>query len=215
MTDTGLAETLERSAVTQRPDIPRSEWAARRERWPDPQSILRKLGIEAGTSVVDVGAGAGFFSLPAADVVAPAPVYVIHPDGTLLDELEAAALDGGLDNVETVSGRASELAALLPERVDAVLVVSSFHSLSAPTAFAEQVSRSLNPGGRLVVVEWREEPTDEGAPGGEEPHAPSAADRLALERLASLVAPAGLEVALEVDLPPHHYGLVFKRGHDR
>ena len=193
------------------PDIPRSDWAARRERWPDPAEVLRELGVEAGTSLVDVGAGAGFFALPAAEVVGPAPVYVIHPDGTLLDELEAAALDAGLENVTTVSGSASELSTLLPERVDVVLVASGFHAVEEPTAFAEQVARSLRPGGRFVVVEWRDGTTEEGGGG---PLEPDAEDRIPPERMETLVAPAGLEVAERVDLPPEHYGLVFMRGHD-
>lgn len=214
MTDTGLVRTPEARPVSPIPDVPRPDWAGRRERWPDPEGVLRDLGVGAGTSLVDVGTGAGLFSLPAAAVVAPAPVYVIHPDGTLLDELEAAALDAGLENVSTVSGRAGELSSLLPERVDTVLVVSGFAELSAPTAFAEQVSRSLNPGGRLVVVEWRED-SGSATSGEQEPDAPPTAERRSPERLQSLLAPAGLEATAEVDLPPHHYGLVFKRGHDR
>lgn len=197
--------------MTPVPDLPRPDWAARRERWPDPGGVLRDLGVEAGTSLVDVGVHAGYFALPAASLVAPAPVYVIHPDGTLLDELDAAALDAGLGNVTTISGSASGLSALLPERVDVVLVAGSFRAIEGPTAFAEQVARSLRPGGRFVVLE-----SGAGSTAGEGSTAgPTAADRPSPEPVESLVAPTGLEVAARVDLPAEGQGLVFMRGHDR
>lgn len=207
MTDTGLTTPAEPGAVDEIPDVPRRDWTRRRERWPDPAAILRELGVGAGTSVVEVGVGAGYFALPAAAIVDPAPVYVILRDGTLLDELCAAALEADLDNLVTISGRAGELSALLPARVDAVLLVDSLGPVETPTAFAEQVARSLEPGGRFIVVERRDE-----APAAED--SPSSADRLPPERVRSVVAPAGFEVDREVDVRPDHYALVLKRGHD-
>jgi len=167
----------------------------------------------AGTSLADVGSGYGHFTIPAAEVVAPAPVYAIDVDGTMLDEVEALAFERGVENVVTISGDARALASLLPERVDAVLVANTFHGVEAPATFAEQVSRSLEPGGQFVVVNWHDAPLEETTVLGTR-RGPPPDLRMTTEETRSAVAPAGFEVAHEVDLPPYHYGLVFKRAHD-
>lgn len=185
-----------------------------RELWPEPEAVLREFGVEAGTSVADVGCGDGHFSIPVAELVAPASVYAIDVDGTMLDEIEARALERDLENVVTVSGDARELSSLLPEPVDLVLLANTFHGVEAPTAFAEQVSRSLRPGGRFVVVNWRDLPRGKTTVLGEE-RGPPPELRMTPEETRSVVAPAGFEGVREVDLPPYHYGLVFRRSHDR
>lgn len=185
-----------------------------RELWPDPAGVLAGLGIESGDRVADVCSGDGHFTIPAAVLVAPATVYAIDADGTLLDETDARAVEAGVENVVTVSGDARELASLLPERVDVVLLANTFHGIGAPTAFAEQAFRSLRPGGRFVVVNWRDRPADE-TPVLGEPRGPPAALRMSPDETRSVVSPAGFAADREVDLPPHHYGLVFRRSHDR
>jgi SAM-dependent methyltransferase len=203
-----VCRDVERFPNTRQPD--RDWWT---ELWPDPESVLADLGLHEGDSVADVGCGDGYFTLAAADLVAPGRVFAIDVDGTLLDEIEAAALDRGVENVTTVSGDARSLASLLPEPVDVVLVVNTFHGVEAPTAFAEQVSRSLRPGGRFVVVNWRDVPRGETTVPGE-PRGPPSDRRMGRTVTRSVVTPAGFEAVRDVDLPPYHYGLVFKRGHD-
>lgn len=57
---------------TRQPD--RRWW---RELWLDPDGVLRRLGLVANTSLADVGCGSGYFTLTAAEIVAPAPVYAV------------------------------------------------------------------------------------------------------------------------------------------
>lgn len=204
-----MNRAVDRFQDTRQPD--RAWW---RELWPDPEAVLRDLGIDAGDSLADVCCGDGHFTLPAAEVVAPAPVYAIDVDGTMLDEIEARALERDVENVVTVSGDARELSALLPEPVDVVLLANVYHGVEAPTAFAEQAVRSLRPSGRFAVVNWRDLPRDETTVLGE-PRGPSPDLRMTPDETRSVVAPAGFDAVSEVGLPPYHYGLVFRRSHDR
>lgn len=199
---------MDRFRNTRQPD--RGWW---RELWDEPGEALDEIGLDAGTSLADVGCGSGLFTLPAAERVAPATVYAIDVDGTCLDEIDAWAIERGLDNVTTVSGDARALASLLPEPVDAVLVASTFHGVEAPTAFAEQVTRSLRPGGRFVVVNWRDRPPEETTVLGQ-PRGPPRPQRMTPAETRSVVGPAGFTAVREFDLPPYHYALVFKRSHD-
>lgn len=185
-----------------------------RERWPDPLEVLEALGVEPGTSLAEVCPADGYFALAAADLVAPAPVYAVDVDGTVLDELDVLAIERGIENLATVSGLPGDLADRLPDRVDAVLIAGGFHEVDSTGSLAEQAWRSLRPGGRFLVVDWRTRPEEGTAGDGESPGPPEAYRRTSEEtRLA--VAPAGFELAAEVDIPPHHYGLIFERAHDR
>ena len=158
-----------------------------------PADPLAALGIEAGRSVAVAGAADRHVALAVAAAVAPAPTYVVDRDGTVLDEVEAWAIERGIEGVETTSGDPRELSSLLPGRVDRVLVAGWFGAVEAPTAFADQVVRSLRPGGRLVVV------AEGTVPAGTR----------------AAVRPAGLVVDREVDLPAEHVGVVLRRPHDR
>lgn len=212
--DTGLSSRVLGRPVDRFPHTRQPDGTWWRELWPEPAAVLRDLDVEAGDSLADVGCGSGHFAIPAAEVVAPAPVYAVDVDGTLLDEVEAMALERGVENVVTVSGDARVLASLLPERVDVVFVANTFHGVEAPTAFAEQAYRSLRPGGRFVVVNWRDVPPEE-TPVRGEPRGPPAEVRTTPRETRSVVEPAGFDVRAEVDLQPHHYGMVFGRSHDQ
>lgn len=196
---------MDRFRNTRQPD--RGWW---RQLWPDPAAVLRRLGLAADVSLADVGCGDGYFALPAAELVAPATVYAVDLDASLLAELEADAAAAGPANVETIEGDARRLDELLPEPVDAALVANTFHGVEDPATFAGTVARALRPGGRLLVVNWHDRPREE-TPVAGEPRGPPTELRLSPAATAEAVAPAGFEPVETVDLPPHHYGLVLER----
>lgn len=192
------------------PNTRQPDWAWWRELWPDPAGVLHRLGLRSGTSLADVGCGNGYFTLAAARLVDPAPVYAVDIDADLLVGLESRVATAGVDNVVSVEGDARALDDLLPEPVDTVLVANTFHGIEDPASFARAAGRSLTTAGRLVVINWHARPRRATRVAGQ-PRGPPTDRRLSPEETEKAVSSAGFEPVETIELPPHHYGLVLER----
>ncbi len=175
--------------------------------WDDPKAILESLAIRPGESIADVGAGNGYFTLPGAEIADPATVYAIDIDQELLDELNAATDRRGCSNVRTIQGDARKLHRLLPAPVDVVLLANTFHGIDSPGVFAQQAHESLTPDGRLIVLNWQDQPPEAtqvaGSPRGP-PHELRTTPEETIERLSTAPFASFQTVAV----PPHHYGVI-------
>ncbi|MFC3478480.1 class I SAM-dependent methyltransferase [Halobacterium litoreum] len=178
--------------------------------WPTPGATLRDLGVTADDAVAEVPSGNGYFALPAARITDPNTVYAVDRDASLLDELAHLADQHAIGNVEPIRGDARDLASLLPERVDVVLVANTFHGVDDRTEFVREAVDALADGGRLVVVNWHDRPREETAAMGE-PRGPPTDLRLSPDETEAAVRDAAdVTLAERVELPPHHYALVFE-----
>jgi cyclopropane fatty-acyl-phospholipid synthase-like methyltransferase len=179
--------------------------------WPTPGATLRALGVESGQSVVEIGAGNGYFALPAARITAPAPVYALDIDEDLLAELAHLADRQGIDTVEPVTGDAQTLGEHLPERVDRALIANTFHGIDDTDQFVAAVAECLADGGEFVVVNWVDRPREETTVGGETRGPPTELRLSPEETTAAVTAGTAFGLDRELELPPYHYGLVFER----
>ena len=134
-------------------------WLDRPEREAEekPDLALDNLGIRAGMTVADVGAGTGYMSLRMAHRVGPTgKVYANDLQPEMLQKLRAASQREKLSNVETVLGTEAD-PKLPPDTMDLVLLVDVYHEFSEPQAMLDKIRESLKPDGRLVLLEYRKE----------------------------------------------------------
>lgn len=164
--------------------------------------ILRELGARPGAVVADLGAGSGYFTLPLARRVGPqGTVYAVDVQPEMLDILRGKLAEAEVDNVELVLG--AEADPRLPEGVvDLVLLVDVYHELEYPRELMQEVVRSLVPGGRVVLVEYR----------AEDPDLPiRPLHKMTETQVKREMTPVGLEwVETRDDLPRQHV-LVFRK----
>jgi predicted methyltransferase len=134
-----------------------------REAWQKPDVIMDALGIYDGSTVADLGAGGGWFTVRLARRVGPTGrVYAQDIQKPMIESMERRFRREGLRNVTTVLGTQED--PKLPAPVDAVLIVGVYGELSQPVELLKNVRKSLRPTGRLGVVDFRKDGLGPGPP---------------------------------------------------
>lgn len=173
--------------------------------FPDPEGLLRKMGVRPGMRVLDLCCGDGFFTA-AISKITDGQVYGYDIDPGLLARARVETEARGRGALGWIEADAMEAADRLEARVDYVLIANTLHGVAAPEVLLAQAARVLAPGGCIGVVNWRPVPREETEVLGL-PRGPATALRMGPERLAEAFAAAGLTAEAEIDLPPYHYGM--------
>lgn len=118
----------------------------------DPVPLLGGL-VGEGQTAVDLGCGAGYFTLPLAQIVGPeGRVIALDVQPRMLKTAERRARRRRLDDrVDFRLCHADRLR--LVETVDFVLAFWVVHEVAMPEAFLREIRAALKPGGRFLVVE--------------------------------------------------------------
>jgi len=126
---------------------------ASRDRELQPDRVIRAVGVEAGMTLGEIGAGRGYFTVKLARAVGSnGRVLANDIDSGALDALERRCQREDLGNVETVLGEYED--PLLPNRaLDMVFIVYAFHDIDDQVAVLENLAPSLRPGATVVVLD--------------------------------------------------------------
>jgi ubiquinone/menaquinone biosynthesis C-methylase UbiE len=126
-----------------------------RDAWQRPADVVRTMRIDPGMTVVDLGAGTGYFEPWLSRAVGPSgKVIAIDAEPDMIRYLSERAEREGLENVEARLAPYDD-PKLAPESVDRVLVVDAWHHLARREAYAAKLRIALRPGGSVVVVDFK------------------------------------------------------------
>lgn len=113
--------------------------------------VLEKLDIKEGMIVADVGAGNGKFSVKIARIVGlEGHVYANEIDEDRIQKIESLIEEKKIENITIIHGEEED--AVLPVKVDFIVLKFVYHHLSSPDNFINNLLKYLNPGGRLAVI---------------------------------------------------------------
>ncbi len=122
----------------------------------DPAEIWRVLGPAPDCTLLDIGAGVGYVTLPFAKAHPGAKVYGCDILEGMVGLLARDAEEQGLDNLETVLMQPGEVP--LPDGcADLVVMAQLHHELDDPEALMVECRRLLKTGGTVAVVDWKDE----------------------------------------------------------
>ena len=158
----------------------------RESRW-SPLRFLSQLGIQPGQSVLDLGSGPGFWSLPLAAIVGPKGiVWALDVSQEMPDTLKQR---NPPTQVRTLYSELPKIE--LPDSsVDWIWAAFVIHEVIPPEKLASEMCRILKENSTLSIHDWRPDATTEVGPPRHH--------RLSVEQVSKYLLDAGFKSVTQV-----------------
>ncbi len=171
----------------------------------NPQELLEKqLEVKFGNFVGDLGCGgAGYFTIPVAKIVGSrGKVYAVDILKTALEGVKSKAKLENILNIETIWSDLEKVGVtkITPDTLDSALLINILFQSRNNVALLDEAKRILKVGGKLLVVDWKVEPT---------PFGPPVTDRVTPEKVREFAKGLNLKEEKFFAAGPYHYGFVF------
>lgn len=170
-----------------------------RDQWQQPEAVLSRLHLRPGMKIADIGAGTGYFSVRLVRHETAPLVYAVDISPKMVEFLRERATKEALDRLRPVQGSATS--PNLPEPVDLVLVVNTYHHIGDRAGYFQKLAPSLRPQARVAIIDWKKE----------SPMGPPAEHRFSPDQIQSEMGRAGYRLTEQHDFLPHQHFLVFTR----
>jgi cyclopropane fatty-acyl-phospholipid synthase-like methyltransferase len=171
-----------------------------RDAWQRPEEVIAALALPPDAKVADVGSATGYFAVRLARALPKGHVYGVDIEADMARYLTERARREGLGNLTAVIGELED--PKIPEPVDLVLVVNTYHHISERTAYFRRLLGSLTARGRVAIIDFRM-----GQPMG-----PPEKHRLEPAQVRQELEAAGYRFVEEHGFLPNQYFLLFARA---
>ena len=120
------------------------------------ESIIPLLDIKQNDKILDVGAGAGYFTFPLAEQTSNT-VYALDIEKEMLDYIQKLINHQGTKNI-TLLLEPIEIIPLENASVQCILASMVLHEVQPLDEALKALYRVLEPGVRFVIIDWIPEP---------------------------------------------------------
>jgi predicted methyltransferase len=170
----------------------------------DPERVLFAAGLGPNQTFTDMGSGGGFYTLAAAKIVGEqGAVYSVDILEAVLDHIAAEARLKNVRNIKTMVCNLEESKACdqIPSGTsDMVLLANITHQIKNQGNLFAEAYRLLKTGGKLLVIEWNDQPG---------PIGPVASERISENDVNASAKKAAFKHAGNLSVDTYHYGLTF------
>jgi cyclopropane fatty-acyl-phospholipid synthase-like methyltransferase len=139
----------------------------KRDVWQKPKIVLQSMQLDSSMSVMDIGAGSGYFSLRMAPLVKQ--VIAADVDSSFLRHIGRIVVEKEIKNVDTL---------LIPfdgpidegYEMDRILIVNTYHHIKNRVQYFDRLKSKLDSNGFLFIVDFRKDLNGKHVPGPPEHH---------------------------------------------
>ena len=169
----------------------------------DPKEVLKPLKLKEDMIAADFGSGSGGWAIPLAKELEMGKVFAIDILEEPLSALRAKLKLEKIKNVDVIQSDEEETegSTLAANSCNLVLMTNLLFQVENIPRVLLEAKRVLKPGGRILVVDWKEKAAL--GPQGR---------RVLPEQVYQAAKDLGLKVEKEFDASLYHYGLILAKS---
>ncbi len=176
--------------------------AQKPESKPDQIIEILKKEVKPDSSIVDLGAGGGYFSLRfAKEVVPDGTVYAVDIEKEYLNYIDDLAKKQNIKNIKLILAKEED--SMLSENIaDLIFIRNVYHHINQPEKYFFNLKSKLKPDGKIVIIDYTLE------------HAPiSGLKKHGVEpsEIKNTMQNTGYQLLKELDILPEQSFLIFKK----
>ena len=169
--------------------------------WQKPDDVVKALGLKGTETLVDVGAGSGYFSFRFARALPQGKVVAADTEPEMIRHIHHRVMSDGIKNIQAVLTKADDPE--ISKAADWVFICDVLHHVPDRAGWLGRVAAEMKTGARLALIEFKEGKLPEGPPEGA---------KIPRAQLIALATKAGLKLDGEKPkLLPYQVFLVFRK----
>jgi SAM-dependent methyltransferase len=174
---------------------------ADRALWQKPDDVVAALSLNGSETVVDLGAGSGYFAFRLAKALPRGKVIAADTEAEMVRHVHHKTMTEGIRNLEARLITPDDPG--VPADVDLVFVCDVLHHVADRAAWMSRLAKAIKPGARLALIEFKE---------GKLPQGPPDAMKIPRAELLGSITQAGFKLTAEhPNLLPYQVFLMFTK----
>jgi SAM-dependent methyltransferase len=133
-----------------------------RVRWQKPDEVVKALGLAGSETLVDVGAGSGYFTFRFAKALPKGKVIATDTQPEMIRHIHHKAMSEGISNVEPRIAKPDDPG--VPSDADLVFVCDVLHHVPNRSEWLKKLHAQMPGGSRVAIIEFKSGKLPEGPP---------------------------------------------------
>ena len=133
-----------------------------RAKWQKPDEVVKALGLNGSETVVDLGAGSGYFTFRLSRTLPKGKVIAIDSQPEMVRHIHRKAKTEGISNFQAQVAKSDDPG--LPEDADLVFVCDVLLHVKQKPEWLKMIHSQMKSGAQLVLIDFKEGDLPEGPP---------------------------------------------------
>jgi SAM-dependent methyltransferase len=169
--------------------------------WQKPDDVVTALGLKGSETLVDIGAGSGYFTFRFAKALPRGKVIATDTEPEMVHHIDHKSTSEGITNIQAVLIKPDD--PQVTKDADWIFICNVLHHVPERPIWLGRLSSEMKPGSKLALIEFKE---------GKLPEGPPESAKIPRAELLSLATQAGLRFDGEkANLLPYQLFLVFQK----